>query len=188
MSGCLRCEPVDGTGSVVGKCRWALLFGCLQQKEHSLESKATCQVMAALLLANITHLRPAVTLTDLRDKHIIFWLDGFQIVFYAAPNASTAWALTKALLVRDVDSHSIKPSADRLPQSLQPLAQRQKLDLRKMHSSGVELAQLAALSDSMSNHELKASTAACMLKQLFHLPAFCSEQTSLESHPFGMYT
>lgn len=170
---------------------WASLDGCccLQPSGHSLQSKPACQAMAALLLANIhaPHLKPAVTLTDLRDKHTIFWLDGSEIIFYAAPDASTAWALTKALLVRDPDGHNADPSADSIPESLQPLAKRQKLDIHGMHSSGGELAQLAALSDSMSSYEYKLSTAACMLKKLFHLPAFCSEARSFTAPPFGMF-
>ncbi len=40
--------------------------------------------MAALLLANIhaPDFKPAITLTDLRDRHAIFWLDGFSIMYY----------------------------------------------------------------------------------------------------------
>lgn len=145
--------------------------------------------MAALLLANIhaPDFKPAITLTDLRDRHAIFWLDGFSIMYYAAPDAATAWALTKALLVRDPEGHSNNPSIGQLPQSLEPFAKRQKLDVYSMRSSGGELAQLAALSDSISSHEFKLSTAACMLKQLFDLPAFCSEERPPRPPPFGMY-
>ena len=56
-----------------------------------------------------------------------------------------------------------------------------------MRNSGGELAQLAALSDSINsvNFEFKLSTAACILKQLVDMPAFCSEGTP--PRPFGIY-
>lgn len=55
-------------------------------KVVSFQSKAACQAMAALWLANIhaPDLKPAVTLTDLKDSHSIFWLDGLSIMYYAA--------------------------------------------------------------------------------------------------------
>ncbi|DBA77360.1 TPA: hypothetical protein ACH3X2_000877 [Trebouxia sp. C0005] len=161
-----------------------------QGNERSLHSDAACQAMAALLLANIhaPDMKPAVTLTDLRERHTIFWLDGLNIMYYAAPNAAIAWALTKALLIRDVDGHSTNPTIGSLPESLKPLAKRQKFDARGMHSGGGELAQLAALSDSINSHEYKLSTTACMLKQLFDLPAFCTQPRSTGSIPTGMYT
>ncbi|KAL0019266.1 hypothetical protein WJX77_007151 [Trebouxia sp. C0004] len=102
------------------------------------QSKAACQAMAALLLANIhaPDFRPAITLTDLQDSHSIFWLDGFSIMYYAAPDAATAWALTNALLARDSEGHSSNPSVGQLPHSLLPFAKRQKLDVHGMRSSG----------------------------------------------------
>ncbi|DBA90552.1 TPA: hypothetical protein ACH3X1_003800 [Trebouxia sp. C0004] len=80
----------------------------VQENVVSLQSKAACQAMAALLLANIhaPDFKPAITLTDLKDSHSIFWLDGLSIMYYAAPDAATAWALAKALLVRDPEGHS----------------------------------------------------------------------------------
>ena len=159
-------------------------------QEVSLQSKAACQAMAALLLANIhaPDLKPAITLTDLRDNHSIFWLDGLSIMYYAAPDAATAWALTNALLVRDPEGHSNDLSLGQLPQSLEPFAKRQKLDVDGMRSSGGELEQLAGLADSIDSHELKLSTAACMLKQLFGLPAFCTEEKPPRPVPFGIYS
>lgn len=64
----------------------------LQETVGSLQSNAVCQAMAALLLANIhaPDFKPAITLTDLRDSHSIFWLDGFTNMYYAAPDAATA--------------------------------------------------------------------------------------------------
>ena len=108
--------------------------------------------MAALLLANIhaPDLKPAITLTDLRDSHSIFWLDGLSIMYYAAPDAATAWALTKALLVRDPEGHSNNLSLGRLPESLEPFAKHPKLDVYSMRSSGGELEQLAELADSIT--------------------------------------
>ena len=40
--------------------------------------------MAALLLANIhaPDFKAAITLTDLRDIHSTFWLDGLTIMYY----------------------------------------------------------------------------------------------------------
>ena len=167
-----------------------LLFelACLQQDEVSIQSKAACQAMAALLLANIhaPDFKPAITLTDLKDKHSIFWLDGFSIMYFAAPDAATAWALTKALLVWDLEDHSNAPCKRQLPQSIEPLAKRQKLDVHTMRSSGGELAQLATISDSLSSHQVKKSAAACLIKQLFNMPAFCSEERLPSNMPFGM--
>ena len=164
-------------------------LACLQQGDVSIQSKAACQAMAALLLANLhaPDFKPAITLTDLKDTHSIFWLDGFSIMYYAAPDAATAWALTKALLVWDLEDHSNAPRNHQLPQSIEPLAKRQKLDVHTMRSSGGELAQLAMISDSLSSHEVKRSAAACMIKQLFNMPAFCSEERSPSNVPLGMY-
>lgn len=156
------------------------------------QSNAACQAMAALFLANIhaPHLKPGITLTDLRDNHSIFWLDGLNIMYYAAPDAATAWALTKALLLCDPASEgcSDAPSTFQLPQGLEPLLKRQRLDVQGMRNSGGELAQLAALSGSIDSHELKLSTAACLLKQLFNVPAFYSEGRPPRPIPFGIYT
>ena len=109
-------------------------------------------------------------------------------MYYAAPDAATAWALTKALLVRDPEGHSTNPSIGQLPQSLEPFAKRQKLDIYGMRCSGGELAQLAGLADSIDSHEFKLSTAACMLKQLFDMPAFCTEEKPPRPVPFGIYS
>ena len=108
-------------------------------------------------------------------------------MYYAAPDAATAWALTNALLAEDSEADSSNPSRGQLPQSLVSFAKRQKLDVQGMRSSGGELAQLAALSDSIASHELQLSTAACLLKQLVHMPAFCSEESIPRPIPFGVY-
>ncbi|DBA89169.1 TPA: hypothetical protein ACH3X1_016327 [Trebouxia sp. C0004] len=162
----------------------------IQENEASLQSKAACRAMAALLLANIhaPDLKPAITLTNLRDSHSIFWLDGLSIMYYAVPDAATAWALTKALLVRDPEGHSSNLSLGQLPQSLEPFTKRQKSDVYGMRSSGGELEQLAGLADSINSHEVKLSTAACMLKQLFDMPAFCTEEKRPRPIPFGIYS
>ena len=146
--------------------------------------------MAVLLLANIhaPDMKPAVTLTEIGEKHTMFWLDSLTSMYYAAPDAATAWALTKALLVRDADGHSTDPAIGSVPESLKPIATRQKLDVHRMRSGGGELAQLAALSDSINSHEYKLSTAACLLRQLSDLPAFCSQPRSTGLSPSGMYT
>ena len=108
-------------------------------------------------------------------------------MYYAAPDGATAWALTKALHIRDADGQSTNPAIGSLPESLKPSAKRQKLDLCGMHSGGGELAQLATLFDSINSHEYKLSTTACMLKQLLDLPTFCSQPRSTELIPIGMY-
>ena len=56
-----------------------------------------------------------------------------------------------------------------------------------MRSSGGELEQLAGLADSLNSHEVKLSTAACMLKQLFGMPAFCTEDNPPRPVPFGIH-
>lgn len=104
-------------------------------------------------------------------------------MYYAAPDA-----VTKALLVRDPEGHSNNQSLGQLPQSLEPFAKRQKLDVYGMRSSGGELEQLAGLADSLDSHEVKLSTAACMLKQLFGMPAFCTEDNLPRPVPFGIYS
>ena len=98
---------------------YRFLFAWLQGKARSLRSDAVYQAMVALLLAHIhaPDMKPAVTLTDLGEKHTIFWLDGLTIMYYAAPDAATAWALTKALLVRDADGHSTNPAIGSVPES-----------------------------------------------------------------------
>ncbi|DBA76149.1 TPA: hypothetical protein ACH3X1_009883 [Trebouxia sp. C0004] len=75
-----------------------------------------------------------------------------------------------------------------LPQSLEPFAKRHELDVYGMRSSGGELEQLARLADSINRHELKLSTAACMLKQLFDMPVFCTEEKLPRPVPFGIYS
>ena len=160
----------------------------LPGKKANVQSKAACQAMAALLLANIRapDLKPTITLTDLRDSHSIFWLDSLSIMYYAAPDAATAWALTKALLVLDPEIHSNNLSWSQLPHKLGPMAKRQKLDVYSMHGSGGELEQLAGLADLINSHEIKLSTSACMLKQLFDMPAFRTEEQP-RPMSFGIY-
>ena len=96
--------------------------------------------------------------------------------------------MTNALLVCDPEGHSNDLSLGQLPQSLEPFAKRQKLDVDNMRNSGGELEQLASLTDSSSSHEIKLSTAACLLKQLFGLPAFSTEEKPARSVPFGIYS
>lgn len=128
---------------------------------------------------------------QISETNTQFWLDGSRDLKSYCMQHQMLVRLGHSLkpcLFKIQMANSINPSADRLPESLQPLAKRQKLDIHGMHSSGGKLAQLTALSDSMSSHEHKLSTAACVLKELFHLPAFCSEARPLESLPFDMYT
>ena len=75
-------------------------------------------------------------------------------MYYAAPDASAAWALTKALLASDLEDHGTALWKSHLPQSIEPLAKRQKMDVQKTRSSGVKLAQqLATTADSLSSDE-----------------------------------
>lgn len=89
------------------------------------------------------------------------------------------------MLLWDTEACGNDPSVTKLPPSLEPFRKRQKLDVQEMRNSGGELAQLAALSDSINSDEFKLSTAACILKQLVDMPAFCSEGTP--PRPFGIY-
>lgn len=161
----------------------------IQEREASFQSKAACQAMAALLLANIhaPTSKPAITLTDLGNRHTIFWLDGNTILYYAAPNAATAWALTRAFLAHEPEGCNDGESQGDLPESLQPIAKRQMLDVQAMRASGGTMAQLVELEGSLSSNEYKASQAAVMLRQLFDLPAFCSDQGPLHPVPKNMY-
>lgn len=153
--------------------------------------------MAALLLANIHALdfKPAVTLTDLKDIHSIFWLNEFSIMYYAAPNAATAWALRKALLfcclgLARSQQCSMHPPAATKHWSTCKTAKigRPKSHVHRMRSSSGQLAQLAMISDFLSRHEVKRSAAACMIKQLLNMPAFYSEERLPSSVAFGMYS
>lgn len=74
--------------------------------------------MTCLLLANIhsSDERPCITLTDLRDQHVLYWLDGMNIRYFAAPDAATAWALTRALLRGEIRSDS--DDMDPLPEAV----------------------------------------------------------------------
>ena len=58
------------------------------------------QAVACLVLVNIKvpDERPNITLTDLQDWYILYWLDGFDVTFHAAPDAGRAWTLKQALL------------------------------------------------------------------------------------------
>ena len=86
------------------------------------------------LLTYVHPLKLAVTLTNLRDEHTIVWLDSSKIATYAAPDASTAWALTNTLLVREPGGQlgGIYPVAASIPESLQPSAKQQKLHLHAL--------------------------------------------------------
>ena len=86
--------------------------------------------------------------------------DEFNLMYYAAPDASNAWALPKALLANVPEGHSDQPRA-----SLEPFM----LDVCGVHSSKGELAQPATCNaqlEFMKTSESKLSMAACMLKQV----------------------
>ncbi len=112
-----------------------------------MQSKAACRAMAALFLANMhaPDFKPAIALTDLNNRHLIFWLDGFTIVYYAAPDAATAWTLTKAILKHEPDGSNDDETTGKLPVALEPIAKRQMLDVHGMRASGGMLTQLADL-------------------------------------------
>lgn len=138
--------------------------------------------MATLLLANIhaPHYMPMVTVTDLRDKHSILWLDGSQILYHTPQDAATAWTLTRALLGQDPRHSTSQTHAESVPECLQPVAKRRKLEMSKDRSNRADLAELAAQSDTISGAELRRRTAICLLKQLFHLPAFSLQARQAE--------
>ncbi|CAL8465620.1 g5156 [Coccomyxa elongata] len=156
----------------------------LQGAEEVTQAKYAFQAMACLLLANIKapEERPGITLTDLRDQHVLYWMDGVDITYFAAPDAATAWALTRALLRDEMGSSS--DDEEPLPQAIAAVAKRRKLELGKAHAGDAPSAQLADLADFLDLDEVRASQAACLLRQLRGLPAFSALP---KPPPPGMY-
>ncbi len=146
---------------------------CLQEVT---QANYTCQAMASLLLANMKapDERPGITLTDLRDHHALFWMDGLNIMFFVPPDAATAWALTRAFL-RDETGGGSNDKAP-LPEALAAVTKRQKCDLGLMHAVDITATQLADLADFLDADEMRATQAACLLRQLHGLPAFSAFQ------------
>ncbi len=141
------------------------------------------QAMTRLLLANIhaPEQRPIVTLIDSQGTHIFFWLDGRTIKYCDAPDAATAWALTRAVLeaqekgARFGDGSNGPAAATKCPQCIQQIVQRQKLQVR---NGSVECAQLAEIADCLDDEEVEATRAAILLRQLWALPAFSAIRNS----------
>ena len=142
-------------------------------------TKYKFQALTCLVLANLhaPHERPIVTLTDLNDFHVLFWLDGHALTYYAAPDAATAWALTRALLEAE---HHLAGASDGSRASgasvdssciVQRVVQRQKLEVM-VEAGADELEQLADIADCLDPDDVRASQGAIMLRQLFAMPAF----------------
>ena len=139
------------------------------------------QAMACLLLANIhaPNERPGITLTNLNDQHILYWLDGATIMYYSAPDAATAWAMTNAFIQGEPCSGSEEEQHE-LPAGLASVAKRQKLDLGKVAVGGAT-AGLSDLAAFLDGDEIKASQAASLLRELHGMPAFSGLSRPLPS-------
>ena len=114
-----------------------LLSHLLKEDDFSIHSKAACQAMAALGLANMhaPHFKPGITLTDLNNRHMMFWLDGCTIMHYVAPDADTVWALTRSFLH---EPHGrIGPVT--VTEFAEKFAKRRKLDVRQLGPRGDSL-------------------------------------------------
>lgn len=141
------------------------------------------RAMARLLMATIhaSKQRPIVTLTDHQDVHIIFWLDRHTINCYRAPDADTAWALTRAVLRAECSSSGSGSSshgsavAEEGPHILQQIANRRKWGPVAPMRGVIEMAQLADIADFLDPEEVQASQAAILVRQLLAQPVFASK-------------
>ena len=98
--------------------------------------------MTCLLLANIKapDLRSVVTLTDLQDNHLFYWIDGDSIVYIDAPNADVAWAMTRAMIKETWDA---APGEEVPPSWWQHFANRRKMQWQPGAGSSDQLAGAA---------------------------------------------
>lgn len=159
-SHCTCCESV-----------WTVLHSCLLVQELA-QTAYAFQAMACLLLANIhaPNARPGITLTNLNDQNILYWLDGNTIMYYSAPDAATAWAMTNAFIQGEPSSGS-EEGEHQFPAGLASVAKRQKLDLGKV-AVGDATAGLSDLAAFLDHDEMKASQAASLLRELHGMPVF----------------
>ena len=99
---------------------------CLQEVT---QATYACQAMACLLLANVKapEERPGITLTDLQGHHVLYWMEGVNITYFVAPDAATAWALTRAFLRDEIGRGSVDEKP--FPEAFAAMAKRRKLDL-----------------------------------------------------------
>ena len=137
------------------------------------EAEGTIQAVVALLLANIysPDLQPGVTLTDLDGGHKLFWMDGSTVVYYDAPNAASAWALTRLFLQLGTDLNARGQSS--LSSAEKHVMKRRRLDLGKA-LAGTEaesMADLEGMLEQQDDDEIRASQAACLLRKLLTTPA-----------------
>ena len=180
-------RPIAAAPSEVLKVPASRQSRCLHAVQESVPTDGDAhlaeQAMARLLMANIhaPDQRPIVTLTDLQRVHIFFWLDGHTINFYRAPDAATAWALTRAVLKAQGSEEGngsgshCSGVAEEGSDILQQITKRQKLEVQ---AGSMEWAQLADIADSLDPAEVKASQAAILVRQLLALPGFASKHGS----------
>lgn len=83
----------------------------------------------------------------------MFWLDGCTIMHYVAPDADTAWALTRSFLH---EPHG-RTGAVTMTELAEQFAKRQKLDVRQLRPRGDRLLSSRVLCSSRA----KATKAQC---------------------------
>lgn len=93
-------------------------------------------------------------------------------MYYSAPDAATAWAMTNAFIQGKPSSGSEQGQYRyRLPVGLASVARRQKLDLGKAAEGGAA-AGLSDLAGFLDGDDIKASQAASLVRELRGMPAF----------------
>lgn len=149
-----------------------VVHSCLPVQEPT-QTGYAFQAMACLLLANIKapDAQPGITLTNLDDQNILYWLDGSTIMYYSAPDAATAWAMTNALIQGEQSTSSEEEEQHPFPAGLASVTKRQKLDLGKV-PVGDATAGLSDLAAFLDDDEIKASQAASLLRELHGMPVF----------------
>ena len=102
-----------------------------------MQPQMSVQAMLCLLMANLKAAdnRPFVTLTDLQDYYLLYWIDGSVIYYWKAPSADLGWAVTCTLLKEQCGAEgpttsmgSTQPTL--APLSLQPIVQRKKMEVK----------------------------------------------------------
>lgn len=154
------------------------------------EAHGSIQAIVSLLLANIhsPDQQPGLTLTDLQGSHKLFWMDGNTVVYHDAPNAASAWALTSSFL--HVDETLINAGGQAsLSSAEKHVMKRQRLDLgRALAGTEAEkMADLEGMLGQSDDDEIRASQAACLLRQLLNTPALARPAGLARPPPEIMY-
>ncbi|KAK9829630.1 hypothetical protein WJX72_006979 [[Myrmecia] bisecta] len=133
----------------------------LREERHE---RYAAQAMTALLLADIhaPDRKPMVTLTDLADMHVFFWMDGLTVMYRAVPDAGTAWALTAAMLQCQEAGIARAQWMPAFPPCVQQIAQRRELDVPKLgtwrHRSAQAAEHAVGKAASVVNRDAKRSS------------------------------